>query len=129
MSQRSANFGQQQRVELGCYLRSLREHKNLKQKQVADELHINLCEIEKGRRSISDRLLRRLAEKYDVPLEEILERKYSPQLPLLTGIIRPTELTEDLLNSLRTEEKEQIMEEIKRYTAFLLLTRGVVDKS
>lgn len=129
MSQQSANFGRQRQVEFGCYLRSLRERKNLKQKQVAAELHINLCEIEKGRRSISHKQLRRLAEMYDLPLEEILERKYSPQLPLLTGIIRPTELTEDLLSGLHAEEREEIMEEVKRYTAFLLLRRGVVDKS
>lgn len=129
MSQKSADFGRQRQAEFGRYLRSLREQKKLKQKQVARELHINLCEIEKGRRSISEKQLRRLAEKYDESLEKILERKYSPQLPLLTGIVRPTELTEDLLNRLHAEEREEIMKEVTRYIAFLLLRRDVGNKS
>ena len=131
MSQESINFGRQRQIAFGRYLRSLRERirPRLTQKQVADELHINLCEIEKGERTASVELLITLAKKYGVKVEEILERKYSPQLPLLTGIMRPTEVTEDLLKEIRPEEIQQIEEEVKRYTAFLILKRVEASRS
>lgn len=131
MNQQSSNFGRQRQVAFGRYLRDLRGRTRppLTQKQVADEFHINLCEIEKGERSASVELSIKLAKKYNVPVEDILERKYSPQLPLLTGIMRPTEVTEDLLKEIRPEEMQQIEEEVKRYTAFLLLRRATANRS
>lgn len=131
MSQQSSNFGSQRQIVFGRYLRDLRERVRppLTQKQVADEFHINLSDIERGERSASVELLIKLAKKYNVPVEDILERKYSPQLPLLTGIMRPTEVTEDLLKEIRPEEMQQIEEEVKRYTAFLLLRRVTANRS
>jgi transcriptional regulator with XRE-family HTH domain len=125
MSQQSANFGRQRRVEFGHYLRELRERRVLQQKEVARELHINLCDIEKGGRSVSVAVLIRLAEKYNVPLEELLRKKYSPQLPLLDGIMRPTDLVKDLQQELHPED----MEELTRYIAFLLLKRATANRS
>lgn len=127
MNQQNTNSGRQRRVDFGRYLKDLRRRRNLTQVQVARELGINLCEIEKGNRSASDKLLSKLAEKYNVPLEQILERKYWPQLSLLTRIMRPTEMIEDLLEVLEgiePEERKEITREIERYTAFLLLTRS-----
>lgn len=124
MNQKSANFGRQRRVEFGRYLKELRERRRLEQQQVARELHINLCDIEKGGRSASVDQLIRLAEKYDVPLEELLRKKYSPQLPLLDAIVQPAELVKDLQKELRPEEAE----EVTRYIAFLLLRRATANK-
>lgn len=131
MSQQSANFGRQRQVEFGRYLRDLRDRHRprLTQKKVGDELHINLWEIEKGERTISFDQLIRLAKRYNVQVEEVLERKYSPQLPLLTGIMRPTEVTEDLLKEIPPEEMQEIDEEVKSYTAFLILRRAVANRS
>ena len=131
MNQQSSNFGRQRQITFGRYLRELRERirPRLTQEQVAKEFRINLCEIEKGERPVSVEVLINLAKKYGVSVEEILERKYSPQLPLLTGIIRPTELTKDLLDSIRPEEMQQIDDEVKRYTAFLILRQAALNRS
>ena len=131
MNQQSANFGRQRQIDFGRYLRDLRvrQRPRLTQKQVAAELHINLWEIEKGERPISVEQLISLAKKYNVPVEEMLERKYSPQLPLLTGIMRPTEVAEELLKEIRPEEMQEIDEEVKSYTAFLLLKRATANRS
>ena len=127
MNTKKANSGRQRRAEFGRYLKDLRRRRNLTQVQVAREFGINLCEIEKGSRSASDKLLSKLAERYNVPLEQILERKYWPQLSLLTRIMRPTETVRDLLESLEAidpEERKEITREIERYVAFLLLSRS-----
>jgi transcriptional regulator with XRE-family HTH domain len=130
MSQQSANFKRRRQIAFGLYLRSLRKRvrPRLTQEQVAYEFHINLCDIEKGERPASVEVLINLAKKYGVPVEEILERKFSPQLPLLTGIIRPAEVTEELLKEIRPEEIQQIEEEVKRYTAFLILKRAAASR-
>jgi len=129
MNQISENFGRQRQIEFGKYLRDLRESRELKQIKVAEELGINLCDIEKGNRPASVDLLIELAKKYDEPIEKILERKYWPQLSLLTGILRPAKaVREELLKDLATDEIEQIEEEINRYTAFLLLSRSAVNR-
>lgn len=126
MNQQSANFGRQRQVAFGRYLRELRGRRTtLTQQQVADDLHINLCAIEKGGRPATVDLLIRLAEKYDVPLEELLREKYRPQLPLLDGIIRPAELVRDLQQDLHPED----VEEVTRYIAFLLLKRVAANRS
>lgn len=122
MSERGEKFGEQHQAEFGYYLRELRRHRGLKQKQVASDLGIKpetLCAIEKGKRSAPDEQLACLAQKYGVPLEEILRRKYWPQLRLLTGIMTPAELMEDLTKRLLPDEQE----EVTRYAAFLLLKR------
>ena len=131
MNQQSSNFGDQRQIAFGHYLRGLRKRirPRLTQKQVAAEFHINLCEMEKGIRPVSIELSINLARKYGVPVEEMLERKYSPQLPLLTSIMRPTEVGEDLMKELHPEEMKQIEEEVKRYTAFLLLKRVTANTS
>ena len=125
MNQQSANFGRQRQVDFGRYLRELRERRGLSRTQVADKLHINIWEIEKGRRTISVDQLIRMAEKYDVPLEDLLRKKYSPQLPLLDGIIQPAELVKDLQQELHPED----MEELTRYIAFLLLKRAAANRA
>lgn len=125
MNQQSANFGRQRQVDFGRYLRELRERRGLSRTQVADELHINIWEIEKGKRPASVDLLLRLAKKYDVPLEDLLRKKYSPQLPLLDGIIQPAELVKDLQQELHPND----MEEVTRYIAFLLLKRATANRS
>jgi len=129
MNQQSENFGRQRQIEFGKYLRDLRESRELKQIEVAEELGINLCDIEKGNRPASvDRLIE-LAKKYDEPIEKILERKYWPQLSLLTGILRPAKaVREELLKDLATDDIKQIEEEINRYTAFLLLSRSATNR-
>ena len=124
MNKKDIISGRQQRVEFGRYLKDLRKNRKLTQAHVAGEFGVNLCEIEKGNRSAPDKLLRKLAERYNVPLEQILERKYWPQLSLLTRIMRPTEVLEDLLEGIEPEERKEITREIERYTAFLLLTRS-----
>ena len=128
MNQRSTDFGQQRQAEFGLYLRALRKHRHLKQKDVASELGISageLCSIEKGYRRAGDQLLVELADKYRVPLEELLRKKYWPQLPLLTGIMEPTEHIGDLQEDLHPED----VEELRRYTAFLRLRRARANKS
>jgi len=128
MKQRSTDFGEQRQAEFGLYLRALRERRHLKQKDVASDLGISaaeLCSIEKGYRRAGDQLLVELAEKYRVPLEELLRKKYWPQLPLLTGIMEPTEHITNLRKELRPED----MQEVRRYEAFLLLRRVTANKS
>jgi len=128
MNQRSTDFGHQRQAEFGLYLRALREHRRLKQKGVASDLGISageLCSIEKGYRRAGDQLLVELAEKYRVPLEELLRKKYWPQLPLLSSIMEPTEHITNLQKRLRPEE----VEEVRRYKAFLLLRRAAASRS
>lgn len=131
MKQQSGNFGRQRQIAFGRYLRELRKRvrPRLTQEQVAKELHINLCEMEKGVRPVSVEVCADLAKKYGVSLEEILERKYLHQLPLLTGIIRPEDLAEDLLDGINPEEMQRINEEVQRYTAFLLLRQAALSRS
>jgi len=81
--------------------------------------------IERGKRKAPDELLIQLAKKYQVPLEEILLNKYWPQLPLLTGIMKPAELIRDIQKELHPED----MQEVTRYIAFLLLRRTTANKS
>ncbi|GAI95143.1 unnamed protein product, partial [marine sediment metagenome] len=78
-----------------------------------------------GRRRAPDKLLIQLAKKYRVPLEELLRKKYWPQLPLLTGIMHPDELLTDLQKDLYPKE----IEEVKRYMAFLLLRRVTANRT
>ncbi len=121
-------MNQQQQTAFGLYLKVLRKRRRLKQKNVASELGIkpeSLSMIERGKRKAPDELLLRLTEKYQVPLEELLLNKYWPQLPLLTGIMRPSKLVKDLQKELHPED----MQEVTRYIAFLLLRRTTANKS
>jgi transcriptional regulator with XRE-family HTH domain len=128
MSQQSNNSSQQRR-EFGAYLKDLRKRRHLTLEKVGSDLGISAGEIsyiESGsRRSISDQLLIRLAERYGVPLGEMLMKKYWPQLPLLTGIVEPSKLVADLHKYLYPEE----VEEVTRYLAFLLLKRAAANSS
>ena len=117
-----------QLTTFGLYLKELRKRQKLKQKNVASELGIKqetLSRIEHGRRKSADELLIQLAKKYQVPFEEVLLNKYLPQLPLLTGIMKPAELVRDLQKELRPQD----MQEVTRYIAFLLLRRTTANKS
>lgn len=128
MNQQSTNFGQDRQAKFGFYLKGLRRRRGLKQKEVAGELGMkpeSLSMIEKGSRRAPDQLLVELAEKYRVPLEELLRQKYWPQLPLLDGIMHPAELVKDLQQDLHPED----MEEVTSYIAFLLLKRVAANKS
>jgi len=128
MNKRSTDFGQQRQAQIGRYLTALRRHRHLKHKDVASDLGISaaeLCKIEKGYRRAGDQLLVELAEKYRVPLEELLRKKYWPQLPLLTSIMEPTEHITNLQKELCPEE----IEEVRRYKAFLLLRRATANRS
>lgn len=121
MKRLNTNF-QQRRAEFGSYLKDLIKKRWKWQKEAAADLDIHpeqLSDIVRGKRPAPDHLLIRLAEKCDVPLEEILMRKYWPQLPLLTGIVEPAELPRDLIKELDPQE----LEEVTRYAAFLLLRR------
>jgi len=109
----------------------LRKRRKLKQKDVAAEFHINLFEMETGERSVGDHILVELADKYRVPLEEILRHKYSPQLPLLDTIMEPTLLTkklEDYLKQLEEKLDDDEKMELTRYAAFLLLRRHIANQ-
>jgi len=128
MNQRSTDFGQQRRAEFGLCLKALRKKRGFTQEKVASDLGISageLCLIEKGGRRAGDQLLVELAEKYCVPLEELLRKKYWPQLPLLTGIIEPAERIGDLQKDLHPED----VAEVRRYTAFLRLRRARANRS
>lgn len=125
MIQQSANFGQQRRAEFGRYLRDLRKRRGLKQYQVAGDLHINLSDIEKGKRPVDDELLIQLARRYGEPLGEMLMNKYWPQLPLLSGIMEPTKLVTDLNKYFYPEEVEEVMD----YIASLLRKRTAANRS
>jgi len=121
MKQQSADFGQERRIEFGRYLRKLRGRR--KQKEVAAKLGLKpeqLSMIETGKRAANEKQLITLAVEYSVPLEQILRKKYSPQLSLLTGIIEPAELARDLISELDSKDQE----EVTRYAAFLLLKRS-----
>jgi len=124
-----SEFEKARREHLGKYLKKLRKKRNFKQNEIAEEFGINLYAIEKGCRPVTDDLLFTLSKKYDTPPEDIMERKHWPQLRLLSCIIRPTEVTSDLLSEIESEltsqELEDITEEIKRYKAFLLLSKQI----
>lgn len=124
-----SEFEKSRREHLGKYLKELREKRNFKQNEISEEFGINLHEIEQGHRPVTDDLLLNLSKKYDTSLEDILERKHWPQLRLLSCIIRPTEVKSDLLSEIESEltsqEIENITEEIKRYKAFLLLSKQI----
>ena len=120
-------MNERQKTAFGLYPKELRERRRLKQKNVASELGIKpetLSMIERGKRKTPDELLIQLAKKYQVPLEEVLLSKYWPQLPLLTGIMKPAELVRDLQKELYPED----MQEVTRYIAFLLLRRTTANK-
>lgn len=78
-----------------------------------------LSYILRGKRQAPDELLTKISEKCNVPLEDILTRKYWPQMLLLSGIIEPSKITKNLLEELDPPE----LEEITRYAAMLLLKR------
>ncbi len=121
-------MNEHQQTAFGLYLKELRECRRLKQKNVASEVRIKpevLSMIERGKRKAPDELLIQLAEKYQVPLEEVLLNKYWPQLPLLTGIMKPAQLVADLQKQLHPED----MQEVTQYIAFLLLRRTAANKS
>jgi len=125
---RVVTMNEHQQTAFGPYLKKLRQRRRLKQKNVASELRIkpeSLSMIERGKRKAPDELLIQLAEKYQVPLEEVLLNKYWPQLPLLTGIMKPAELIRDIQKELHPED----MQEVTRYIAFLLLRRTTANKS
>ena len=132
MSYLNNTFRQEQRERFGSYLQELRQRRGLKQKDVADDLGIkpeNLSKIEHGYRQATDIQLARMAEIYDVSLEEILTEKHWPQLRLLSAIVKPAILprsVEEFLQELESELNEQDREELTRYAAFLLLRRQVV---
>lgn len=126
MNQRS-DF-EQPRTKFGSYLKDLLKRRWGKQKNAAAELGVSeqqLSQYVNGKRTTPDNLLTRLAEECNVPLEEIMIRKYWPQLHFLTGIIAPAELVGDLRKELLPTEKE----ELTRYAAFLLLRRHAGNKS
>lgn len=125
MYQQSGNFGRHRQVEFGRYLKGLRERRGLSRTQVAGEFGINIWEIEKGNRPVPDKLLVDLAEKYREPLGKVLMNKYWPQLPLLTGILEPTELVADLHRYFYPEEVEEVMD----YISSLLRKRASVNKA
>jgi transcriptional regulator with XRE-family HTH domain len=128
MNQRSTDFGRQRRIEFGHYLKKLRKRRGKKQNKVEYSLGItekSLTSIESGARPIDDELLVKLAEEYNVPLEEVLRARYRPQLPLLDGIMQPGELVRDLKQDLNPED----VEEVTRYIAFLLLKRAAANKA
>ena len=125
MKQQSTNFGRQRQVDFGRYLRDLRVRRGLSRTQVAGELRINIWEIERGKRPVSDQLLVQLAEKYREPLGDMLMTKYCPQLPLLADIMEPTKLVADLHKYFYPEEVEDVMD----YIASLLRRRATANKS
>ena len=128
-----SEFEKARREHLGKYLKELRVNCEFKQKKISEEFGVNLNEIEKGNRPVDDDLLFNLSKKYDTPLEDILERNHWPQLRLLSCIIRPTEVKADLLSEiesgLTSQEIEDITEELKRYKAFLLLSKQISNHS
>lgn len=125
MNQQSANFGRQRQVDFGRYLKDLRERRGLSPTQVASEFNVNIWEIEKGKRPVSDQLLVQLAEKYREPLGNMLMTKYCPQLPLLADIMEPTKLVADLHKYFYPEEVEEVMD----YIASLLRRRATANKA
>lgn len=127
MNQRSNNLGREQQNTFGRYLKDLRKKKWPKQKDAADALGMKpetLSRIEHGKIRAPDELLVWLSQQCEVPLEEILMKKYWPQLPLLTGIMKPTELITDLTKELLPKEQEEVI----RYAAFLLLRRSTASR-
>jgi transcriptional regulator with XRE-family HTH domain len=72
------------------YLTKLRTDKGLSQEEVAKELGItrsSICRIERGERqhkALHGVLIRGLANAYGVPLNDIMEKLYFPQLMLPT---------------------------------------------
>lgn len=125
MSHPHKDFGYQTRLKFGSHLRGLRKSQNLTLKKVAKDIGITdsyLSMIETGERRVTDRILEGLASKYGVPLEQMIIKRYWPQLPLLAGIIEPTEDLSNLVKSLRPEE----VEEVKRYIAFLRLRKAAL---
>ena len=128
MNQQSTEFGQQRRADFGRYLKDLRDQRDRTQIEVEDSLHMKpgrLSLIESGDRPVSDQLLVQLAGEYGVPPEELVMKKYWPQLPFPTGAIEPTEFLAEFQKELRLEE----VTEVRRYIAFLLLRRVAANKS
>lgn len=125
MSYPHRDFGYQFQLKFGSYLRDLRKSQNLTLKKVAKDIGITdsyLSMIETGARGVTDRILEGLASKYGLPLEQMIIKRYWPQLPLLAGIVEPTEDLSNLVKSLRPEE----VEEVKRYIAFLRLRKAAL---
>lgn len=119
------DFGYQAQLDFGSYLRDLRKSQNLTLKKAANDVGITgsyLSMIETGGRGVTDRILKGLASKYGVPLEQMIIKRYWPQLPLLAGIVEPTEDLSNLVKSLRPEE----VEEVERYIAFLRLRKAAL---
>jgi transcriptional regulator with XRE-family HTH domain len=125
MSYSHKDFGHQARLEFGSYLRELRKTQNLTLGKVAKDIGITnsyLSMIETGERGVTDRILVRLASQYRVPLQQMQIKRYLPQLPLLAGIVEPTEDLSNLLKGLRPEE----VEEVKDYILFLRLKKAAL---
>lgn len=115
----------QARLKFGSHLRGLRKSQNLTLEKVAKDIGITdgyLSMIETGQRRATNRILEGLASKYGLPLEQMRIKRDWPQLPLLAGIIEPTEDLSNLVKSLRPEE----VQEVKRYIAFLRLRKAAL---
>lgn len=62
-------------MNIGRAVRTVRERKMLKQKELASALAISpsfLCQIEQGKREPNPELVEKIAEKLDVPIQLIL---------------------------------------------------------
>ena len=128
MNQQSSNFGQQRREKFGRYLKELRGKRGRKQMEVEDSLHMKhgrLSLIESGDRPVDEQLLEQLAKEYSVPPEELVMKKYWPQLPFPTSAIEPTDFLAELQKELSLKE----VTEVRRYIAFLLLRRATANRS
>lgn len=124
MAQRITESERERRRDFGRYLKGLRKDQGLTQEKIGYALGITGGEvslIEKGERPISDESLIRLAEKYGVLLEEMLRKKYWPQLiflPLIY-IINPEQLPKDLVEELvegglKEEERRELTQQIEK---------------
>jgi len=138
MARKRRYYGRISSETFGPTLRAWRQAADLNLEKAAKRLGIEckspgayLSQIERGQRTVPDKVLRNVSNVYKITPEEVFRQAYSPQLhfPILDAVMKPTALPKDIEDQLIELEKQlddQDKRDLIHYAAFLILRRGQI---
>jgi transcriptional regulator with XRE-family HTH domain len=128
MSRARRNLRRLPSAEFGAHLKVWRKKRNLKQCEAATLLGIkasHLCQIENGKRPAPDAILGKIADVYDVAVEEVVRRAHWPQLTLLDALVEPCHTPKEVLSDLADGLLPGELQEAISFIVFLRLRRSI----
>lgn len=140
MGHRRKFYGRKPSKRLGGKLKKWRKAADLTLEVAAARLGIKckspgsyLCLIEKGERTIPDKILVNVSRVYGKKEEEVIKQAYSPQLhfPILTEVMKPTVPSKEIDDFIERVGKQLMgadKKELATYAHYLLL-RSKLSKS